>query len=79
MKLNLKNHRPGDIITRVSVIPPRVDTSFKGVPMKVKAVSLPFIYCDVWDHYNKNWISSSYSTIDTREWEVMRISKNALS
>jgi hypothetical protein len=49
MKANLKNLRRGDLITCVTPIEPRRDTSFQGDPMRITAISLPFIYGDLWD------------------------------
>lgn len=78
MKVDLKNLRPGDLITRKSRIDGKVDSSFQGVPLQIKAVSLPFIYGDLWNFTHKKWESNTYYTIDVRSWEIMRISKNAI-
>ncbi len=72
--INLKNLRPGDAITVVDFTPEKKD-GYTGIPYNagkpttVKAVTLPFVYVTM--GYN--------GVIDTREYQIMRISKKALA
>ncbi len=75
-QINLKNLRAGDSITILSFVDTKEKSypTFSGTPFIVKAVTLPFIFCNM----GKEEVTYDY-TIDTRKYNVIRISSKALS
>ena len=64
--LNLSNLRKGDVIT---ILDYKGEPScYSGKPMQVRAITLPFVYTD---HVVND-------VIDTRNYTLIRVSKNAL-
>lgn len=73
-KLNLKNLRKGDNITLVDLIRDdgkHVPALYGGIPLVVRAISLPFVYV-------KPTAEKPNGVVDTRQYTIMRISKNAV-